>query len=119
MDTSTTAAVKVAQRFTRALVDGHFEVAHALLTDELGALATVESLQADTNEMLASWNEGEPKTVDVDQEFVLTSWPTRAASDVAHVYVSIVGTQNVEAVTVIVERRNRALRIRDLTFGRP
>jgi hypothetical protein len=119
MNQSTTPAVKAAQRFTQALVDGRFDVAHALLTDELGALETIESLQTDTNTMLASWIEGEPKTVDIDPEFVLASWPTRAASDVAHVYVSILGTQHVEAVTVIVERRNRALRIRDLTFGRP
>jgi hypothetical protein len=119
--TNQSIAIECARAFAEALVGGDFAGAQALLSPAYGALEDVDRLTENYTSMFRSWVDetAAAKTVDIDPEFALISWPTMARSDFASVYVSITGTQLVEAVTVVVEHGNTAPVIRDVTWGRP
>ena len=103
----------IALTFVQALVQGTFEVAHALLTPALQQQYSVERLQQVFEEMVA-YGETPPNAVEVMA--TLADWPGKTPEDWGWVYVSVAGDGYGEAVTVIVQKNSR---IRDLEWGRP
>ena len=105
-----------ATAFAQALVDGRFEDAHSMLTDDLKDRVPVERLQA-AYEGLVEYGTG-PVQVD-DQLTTMEEWPDKRTNDVGWAYISISGTDFVEAVTVVVSREGDELKIRNIEWGRP
>lgn len=106
------AGAVVAQQFVDLLLDRNYADAAALLHSDLSKV-TAKDLAQHFEAMF------------VDEEFpesanVLRVWnaPDKRADDIATFYVTI-ESQDAEAVTVTVTREGGALKIREITWGRP
>jgi hypothetical protein len=102
--------------FVEALLGGHTERAHAMLSDELGASLDVVELAANIEAMsddMGGINGCGDATV------ILEDWPGKNANDVAMVYVPLLGDVYSEAVTVTVAEIGSTLRITGIEWGRP
>ena len=106
------AGAVVAQKFVDLLLDRNYTDAKALLHSDLSKV-TAKDLEQRFEAMF------------VDEEFpesanVSCVWkaPDKRADDIATFYVTI-ESQNAEAVTVTVTREGGALKIREITWGRP
>lgn len=111
--------VKIAVDFTQALVDGDFELASSLLAPEIRQIMTPEQLRLDYDGLIGMYLSPASAQVVFDPQFTMTDWPGRRPSDVGWVYVSIVGDDFVEAVSVILAEYDGELLIREIEWGRP
>jgi hypothetical protein len=69
--------------------------------------------------MFSGYAHGPPTSVAFDEEFALEDWPAKGPGDVGWTYLSILGPDFVEAVTVTVANIDGALLIREVEWGRP
>jgi hypothetical protein len=109
---------KLAFAFARALVDGEFEAARALLSDPLRELWTAARLAQEFTEMLA-YGDRPADHVEVVRFDDMEGWAIRQTWDLGWAYVAIYGDGFNEAVTVIVGDQAGRPVIRDLEWGRP
>lgn len=112
-------AVQVALDFTQALVDGNFERANSLLAPDIRGIMTPEQLQLDYEGMIDFYARPQSAHVVFDPQFTMTSWPDKRPGDVGWAYVSIVGDDFVEAVSVVIAEVQGELLIREIEWGRP
>ena len=99
--------------FSRALVAGDFEAAHALLDAPLATEFTEATLAARYNEMI-EYGSGPAEMTQIISS--LTEWPDRQRGDLGWAYAAIMGPGFSEAVAGVVTERKR---IRMLEWGRP
>lgn len=111
--------IKIALDFAQALVDGEFEFASSLLVPEIRQVMTPEQLRLDYEGMIGMYLNPASAQVIFDPQFTMTDWPGRRPNDVGWVYVSIVGDDFVEAVSVILAEQDEVLLIREIDWGRP
>ena len=114
------AYTEVAESFAQALVAGDFRRAHAFLTPTLRVLLSPQVL----GEKLRSMYEGyapddAPVSASLVRESCLEEWPDKEPGDLGSVYVGILGSEFVEAVTVVVSTTPEGARIREVDWGRP
>jgi 4a-hydroxytetrahydrobiopterin dehydratase len=111
-------ATAFARTFTEHLVAGRFADAHAMF--DPGFALTEAELRDDFTQM---GDPSDPFTKwSVDDEFLMTTWPDRADTDVLWAYCGVWGTSRVEAVTICVAIRPGApkqLGVSSIEFGRP
>jgi hypothetical protein len=60
-----------------------------------------------------------PKRISFDPQFSGQDWPAKQAGDVGWAYVTVLGEECIEAVTVFVAEQGEKLVIRDVEWGRP
>jgi hypothetical protein len=104
---------RIAGDFAKLLVAGDFDGAAAMLTPELRATNSPESLAADFARMI---DYGDGPADEVQPVTILEDWPDRQPGDLGWAYVAISGPAFNEAVTVVV---TEAGRIRQIEWGRP
>jgi len=114
----TRASVQVAKDFGDLLARGDYGTAHALLTSEARALYSAKKLKRALKTMTA-YAPGPIRQVEVMEDFVLEDWPDKKEGDLAWVYVSLVGDDYAEAVSLVLAKELEAVRIRHLEWGRP
>ena len=102
--------------FARALADGDYAGAHAMLSRELKVTRPPKKLKRHFESMIAY---GDGPVTDLFVTHIMPDWPEKQPKDVAWVYVSISGETFSEAVSVVVAEERGALVIRGLTWGRP
>ena len=108
--------------FGQALVDEDFERAFQLLSPNLQRQCSPTELRKKLGEMLSYAPEDKPVRAVLDRELMAstnTDWPHKQPDDLGWVYVSILGEEFVEAVTVTVAQINGKMLIRDIEWGRP
>jgi hypothetical protein len=110
----------IALRFAQALVDADFDAACALLAPELGRELSPDVLRSRLLDMYSGYAPADgPRSAALDEEFVLTDWPGKRPGDLGFAYVSILGKEFVEGVSVTVASINGRTLIRDIEWGRP
>ena len=107
---------KVALTFARALVEGRYADAHAMLTPELAAEQTAGELGAVYEDMI-SIGDGPPEVV--EGVTTLDEWPDKEPGDIGWAYVAIYGDGFSEAVAVVVTEHEGQPAIRYIEWGRP
>ena len=110
---------EVAVAFASALVEGDFARAHGLLAPALRERLTPGALREELHAMFEGYADGKPTGIEYDEEFSMTEWPDKQPLDIGWAYVSIMGEDFVEAVTVVVAEIDGVLLIRDVEWGRP
>jgi hypothetical protein len=109
----------IALQFGEYLVAGEFERAHELLAPNLAASLTSQDLRSPLVAMYSYASGDQPVKASFDPQFAWEAWPQKQAGDLGGAYVSILGDEFVEAVTVIVAAVNGQPRIRQIEWGRP
>ena len=109
---------RVAVEFGRAIAQGDFVAAHALLTKQAQQLHPPDALKQAAEQMIAI-GEGPIEHVDLVSECILEDWPDKQQGDVGYAYVALTGAGFCEAVTVTLTQEADKIRIRDLEWGRP
>jgi hypothetical protein len=105
-------------QFGRALADGDFAAAHALLTKLAQESHPPEVLKQAVEEMIAI-GDGPIEQVNLVKECLLEDWPEKREGDIGYVYVALTGDGFCEAVTVTLTTEGGEVRIRELEWGRP
>jgi hypothetical protein len=118
LEADQTIVSKIALAFTRALVDGEFEAARALLSDPLSEVWTPARLAQEFTEMVA-YGDKPADHVEVVRFDDMEGWAIRQTWDLGWAYVAIYGDGFNEAVSVIVSDQEGRPVIRDLEWGRP
>jgi hypothetical protein len=113
---------KIALAFAKALAAGDYDVAHRMLTPELGTELPAATLKNKYEQMISYT--GKTKATAVEIMNTLEDFPAKERTDVGWAYASIVGPHEEggswgEAVAVIVAERDGQLLIRDIECGRP
>ena len=105
-----------AATFTRAIVNGHSEAAHEMLSDDFRQTTAVTDLSTQfdllAEDMGGVTGIGEPMVI-------LTDWPNMSAHDRAMVHVPLEGDVFSEAVTVTISALDDGLCISNIEWGRP
>jgi hypothetical protein len=109
---------RVAEQFGRAIAQGDFAAAHALLTNNVKASHSPKDLKEAVERMI-SIGDGPITDVNLVSECILEDWPGKQKDDVGYVYVALDGDGFCEAVTVTLTREADHIRIRKLEWGRP
>jgi hypothetical protein len=114
----------LARRFAQALIDGNFDQARQVLSDELAEEYTADLLQ-ETFEGLTVYEDGKLTRID-DESVTMAEWPDKQPGDVVWNYVSLSGESDaadgfcmVEAVTVVIAKIDGREFIREIEWGRP
>jgi hypothetical protein len=110
---------KIAIDFAAALLEGNYELAHGLLSPELKHGFSPEDLHLEFELMYSGYSEGEPTQIMFDPQFTMTNWPGKRPGDIGWVYVSIVGDDFVEAITVVISDIEGEYLISEIEWGRP
>lgn len=110
---------EIAVAFASALVQGDWRGAHAFLAPRLRGELVPELLRDRFVGMFRGYTDGEPTSVQYDEQFALDDWPAKQPGDVGWAYVSICGDNFVEAVAVTVAKSDGSLFIREVEWGRP
>lgn len=105
-----------AKEFAEALVANNYDAAFEMLSSSLKPKLTAAELQSRFTEM-TEYGEGRPR-VDGHVQ-TMEDWPGKQPSDVGWAYVSISGDDFAEAVTVVVNYEDDAMKIREVEWGRP
>nr|AAL24543.1 orf117EGC148 [uncultured bacterium] len=108
--------VDVARRFANALMEGKFDVAHSLLSAEGQTQWSVDTLRHHYKEML---DYVEQPVTEIEVMDTLDAWAAKQPGDIGWAYVSMSGNGFVEAVAVVVQSENSALKVRSIEWGRP
>jgi hypothetical protein len=103
------AHVILADKFARALAEGRFDDANALVADDQKKVLSAAELKKQYEEMIA-YGPGQAKHVEVMQ--TLDVWPEKKKEDIGWVYVAIAGDNFSEGVTVVIKRGDSGLAIR-------
>ena len=111
-------ATQVAEHFGRAVAEGDFAAAHAMLTKKAQLSHSPAELAASVEKMI-SIGDGPITDFGLVNECVLEDWPRKQQDDVGYVYVALNGNGFCEAVTVTLCREGDEIRIRELEWGRP
>jgi hypothetical protein len=98
------------------LVAGKFESAREMLSTALQREWTADRLQSEYEQMI-EYGSGAPDFLKVTHQ--MDAWPDKQPDDLGWVYVTIGGSDYMEAVTVIVAREGDRAVIRELEWGRP
>ena len=114
MDTDT----QVAEQFGQLIAKSDYAAAHRLFTKAAQRFHSPDELKKAFEQMTA-YAAGPVRQVEVMEDFVLDDWPDKQDGDIASVYVSLVGDDYVEAVSVVLAEETGALRIRQIEWGRP
>ncbi|HYC51967.1 MAG TPA: hypothetical protein VEB19_12715 [Gemmatimonadaceae bacterium] len=113
------AYAETAVAFASALNSGDWKRAHALLVPSLQDTMSPSHLEREFHRLFPDSVEGSRTVVQFDEQFAMDDWPDKQPGDAGWVYVSIVGEEVIEAVTVIVADAGGALGIRSVEWGRP
>ena len=112
----------LARKFVQSLLDGRFDQAHQMLSDEFAKEYTSDLLQ-ETFEAMSEFEEGARLTKIDDECVMMPHWPEKQSNDVSWNYVSVSGETDgfcmVEAVTVIIATVGGRECIREIEWGRP
>ena len=108
----------VAQRFGDCIANNDYGAAWALLSKELQASSTPESIKNAATTMTA-YGSGWIQVAQVMDEFTLEDWPGKQADDLAVAYVALNGENFSEAVTLTLAEYDQEILIRHLEWGRP
>jgi hypothetical protein len=109
----------VALSFAQALVDEDYDAAFALLAPEAGLELSPEVLRINLIKMHIGYApKDRPRSAVLNEEFALTDWPSNRSGDLGRAYVSVLGDEFVEAVTVTVTSIDGCALIRDVQWGR-
>ena len=106
----------MAIEFAKKLVKGDFCAAHQMLSEKLRAETSPEQLKTKFEAMI-EYGEGPPDSVAVTG--IMDDWSEKKETDVGWAYVSISGSDYLEAVTVVVSEEQEKLVISQLEWGRP
>ena len=109
---------QVPLQFGRAIAQGDFVGAHALLTRQAQELHPPEALKQAVEQMIAI-GDGPIEQVGLVNECILEDWPGKQEADVGYVYVALTGDGFCEAVTVTLTTEAGRICIRELEWGRP
>jgi hypothetical protein len=113
----------VALSFAQDLVDENFEHAFQLLSPALQSQFSPPGLRQMLWRMFESYApDDRPLRAVLDRKQMTstnTDWPDKQPNDLGWVYVSILGAEFVEAVTVTVAHIDGRPLIRDIEWGRP
>jgi hypothetical protein len=101
------------------MADGDYVRARQLLTPELRDALSTAALRREFEALFAGDTSNMPKRVECQDEFVLEDWPSKQPGDVGWAYVSIIGGNAVEAVSVTVTARKGRLLVRRIEWRRP
>jgi hypothetical protein len=110
---------QIAVAFTEALMQERPGDAFSLLSRELQAEYTANSLLQRFRRMWSKYAEGIPHTLHFDPDYSLDDWPDRRNGDLGFAYVGIEGDEFVEAVSVVVHNYDGSHLIRKIEWGRP
>ncbi len=116
MSTSTEHLVEFAATFGKALHDGHFVAAHAMLTPALAGTTSAADL-LEEYEVLAEDMGG--VTGIGPPAVILEEWPGKGEQDLAMVYIPLEGDMFSEAATVTVAESGSGLCVAGIEWGRP
>jgi hypothetical protein len=108
--------LRIASDFAQTLIAEEFEAARTYLTTEAQREYTTARLAASYHDMIA-YGSG-PIDLDGHHEF-LADWSTRHARDIGWIYVSISGTDFVEAISVVVSEEGGEPKVSEIEWGRP
>jgi hypothetical protein len=108
----------VAERFGDCIANNDYAAAWALLSNELQASSTPESIKNAVATMIA-YTSGSIHQAQIMDEFTLEDWPGKQAGDLAVVYVALNGDSFSEAVTLTLAQHGKDALIRHLEWGRP
>lgn len=109
---------QLALEFARALVNGEFEQAYALLAESIKTDYSPASLQQTYQDMV-SYFLTPPDEVSVAAFMDDWQYPAKQAPDIGWAYVSIHSDSEAEAVTVIVCQEQEHYAIRSIEWYRP
>lgn len=112
------ADLKVAEQFGNFISKGDYAAAHSLLTNDVQKSHSPDGLKASFEGMIA-YAKGPILEVGVMEDFISYNWPGKEEGDVASVYVSLLGANYAEAVSVVLTKESGIVRIRHLEWGRP
>jgi len=110
---------EIAVDFASAMVHGEFTEAHRLLAPKLREELSPARLQDEYYGMFCGYTDGEPYEVGYRAQSFVDEWPAKEPGDVGWAYISVLGEDFVEAVTVVVADVDGMLLIRDIEWGRP
>lgn len=102
--------------FAKALVEGRYQDAHAMLAPALAAGITAASLEADYTGMIEY---GDSPPLDFHVVTTLEAWRDKQPGDIGWAYVAIWGDGFSEAVAVVVTDDEGRPAIRAIEWGRP
>lgn len=107
---------ETAANFVRAIDIGDAEVAHTMLSQQLGSEVSVSDLAVEyqtlADDMGGVTGIGQPM-------IILEDWPDKSAAERAMVYVPLEGDVLSEAITVKVSEHDGSLCISSIEWGRP
>ena len=112
---------RIGLEFAQALIGGHYQVAHAMLTQELQQKWPVDKLKERLERMI---QRGVVDGVVAEEGY--DDYTDKPDGDIGGVYVSIYGHDATEplftfseAVMIFVRRDDEGPRIREISWGRP
>ena len=108
---------KVGLEFAEALVAGDFQLAAKMLSKDLSATLSPESLQQKYEDMMPPPQFGPATSVTVSE--TLDKFPKKQSTDIGWAYVAISGKSFSEGVSVIVADEGGRHVIREIKWGRP
>jgi hypothetical protein len=107
---------RVALAFTEALAARDYSAAYALTSRTYRDSTSVKALQ-DAFEGIVPTDWGTVGPIEIG--LTMEDWPGKESSDVGWAYVSVGGDVYSEAVTVVVTREEKELKVRTVELGRP
>ena len=110
---------QVAVNFATALVERRWVNALQLLTRSMRREYSAGELEENLDSMYSGYADGPATKVIFDPEVSWEDWPAKQKDDAGMAYVSVVGDDFNEAVTVIVSQIGPDLLIREIIWGRP
>ena len=106
----------MALAFAEKLIKGDFDAAHRMLASNLRSSISPAQLKAKYEAMI-EYGDGPPLLAAVTG--IMDDWSEKKETDVGWAYVSISGSDYLEAVTVIVSEEEKQLVISQIEWGRP
>ena len=105
-----------AYEFTVALTNREYKKAYSMTSKEFKTKTTIEEMKASFEHVVPNdWGAMGP----IELGETMTDWPDKRATDLGWVYVSIGGDVYSEAIIAIVSIEDKAIKIREVEYGRP
>ncbi len=108
--------IAFAERFVWLMVQQNFVAAHALLSPEMTGIYPLAELEKTFNDLVGYIGEiGRVEAAPLSDE----PWEGHPENEAYEIYVSVLGDDDVEGITVAVIGSDETLRISNLEWGRP
>ena len=107
---------EIALQYTKALTKHDYDTAYTMTSTQYQSQVPSTQMREAFETMISDdWGPIGP----IEVAGTMTEWANKHPEDVEWVYVTIPGDVYSEAVTVVITRQGRELKIREVEFGRP